>query len=178
MQETVKNLLATTQRLAEMEPQNEAVDRTVKVMQEQVAQLTSEVEKPAGEGNSFGKNSRKQDVDFLHEQIKRLKSAAIVPASNYRRIVSILGELDGAITLAARPQNAAIRPKLAAVVKQLAGIFAEVDTVQDLDKPLEAIEKAVHGLYGDQSKNSTFYFDRRNKGHRSPENKEPRGEVK
>jgi hypothetical protein len=164
-QDTIKSLLATTKRLAESDPQDEAVARTVQVMQEQIAQLTSEVEKPAGENNSFGKNSRKQDVDFLRNQITRLKAAAMVPASNYRRIVTILGDLSRVASLAERPQNAAIRPQLAAAVEKLAGVFAEVDTVQDLDKDLEAIEKAVHGLYGDQSSNAMAYFDRRGKGH-------------
>jgi hypothetical protein len=166
-QDTIRNLLATTSRLAESDPQDEAVARTVAVLQEQIAQLTSEVDKPAGENNSFGKNSRKQDIDFLRGQISRLKSAAMVPASNYRRIVSILGDLSRVAALAERPQNAAIRPKLAAAVEKLAGVFAEVDTVQDLDRPLSEIEKAVHSLYGDQSLNATFYTDRRGKGHHS-----------
>ena len=167
-QDTIKSLLATTQRLAESDPQDEAVARTVQVMQEQIAQLTSEVDKPAGENNSFGKNSRKQDVDFLRGQISRLKAAAMVPASNYRRIVSILGDLSRVAAAAERPQNAALRPQLAAAIEKLAGVFAEVDTVQDLDKPLEAIEAAVHKLYGpSQSKNDCAYFDRKGRGHHS-----------
>lgn len=162
---TVKNLIATTKRLAEMDPQDEAVSRTVDGLNEQIALLTSKVDKPTGEKNSFGDNSRKQDVEHLRDQITRLKSAAMVPAANYRRIVSILGDLSKVASLAERPQNEPLRARLASIVGKLAGVFAEVDTVQDLDKDLGAIEKAVHGLYGDQSKNSTFYFDRRGKGH-------------
>jgi len=154
-------------RLAQMDPQDEAVDRSIDGLEAQIALLQSEVEKPAGEKNSFGEHSRKSDIEHLGDQIDQLRSAAVVPAANYRRIVSILSGLKQAFVAAQRPQNAAIRPQIASIVEKVAGIFSEVDTVQDLDKPLEAIEKAVHSLYGDQSKNSTFYFERRNKGHHS-----------
>ena len=159
-------ILATTKRLAESDPQDEAVARTVQGLQEQIAQLTSEVDKPTGEKNSFGDSSRKQDVKFLHEQISRLKAAAMVPAANYRRIVGILGDLSRVATIAERPQNAPIRPKLAAVVAKLAGAFSEVDTVEDLDRPLSEIEKAVHSLYGDQSSNHCYMFEARGKKNR------------
>lgn len=109
--------------------------------------------------------ARKADMDSVQQQIEAMRSAAATPAVNYKRIVDILDGLRHAAILAKRPQNAAVRPKIAAITEKLAGVFAEVDTVQDLNKPLEAIEKAVHGLYGDQSKNATFYFERRGKGH-------------
>jgi hypothetical protein len=157
--------VATAQRLAQMDPQAEAVGRTVDELESNIALLRSEVEKPAGEKNSFGDHSRKVDIENLGNQIDKLRSAAFVPASNYKRIVSILTGLKNACVAAQKPQNAALRPQIATIVEKVAGVFAEVDTVQDLDKPLEAIEKAVHGLYGDQSKNSTYYFDRRGKGH-------------
>lgn len=155
-----------SRQLAQMDPQDEAVGRTVDGLEAQIALLRSEVEKPAGEKNSFGDNSRKDDIAHLGEQITKLRSAAMVPASNYRRIISILTGLKNAAVAAQRPQNAALRPQIAAITEKVAGVFSECDTVQDLDKPLEAIEKAVHGLYGDQSKNSTFFFERRNKQHR------------
>ena len=99
------------------------------------------------------------------DQIDKMRAAAVVPASNYGRVVSILDGLRHAALLASRPQNAAVRPQIASIVKKMAGVFKDIDTVQDLDKPLEQIEKAVHGLYGDQGKNATFYFERRGKGH-------------
>jgi hypothetical protein len=160
-----RSLLAATRRLAQMDPQDEAVARTVQGLQEQIAQLTTEVEKPTGEKNSFGDNSRKQDVKFLKDQISKLKSAAEAPAKNYLRIEEILKGLHRAVEASERPQYAALRPRISTIVEKLAGVFSEVDTVQDLDKPLSAIEKAVHGLYGDQSSNATYYFDRRGKGH-------------
>lgn len=159
----VRNLLATTRRLAETDPQDEAAGRVVDSLQDQVGLLRELAQKD--KSSPWGSQSMKDDVDFIGDQIKKLKAAAAVPAANYRRIHSIMSALERAWTEAARPQNAAMRPKLASAVKRVAGIFAEVDTVQDLDKPLEQIEKAVHSLYGDQSKNSTYYFDRRNKGH-------------
>ena len=105
------------------------------------------------------------DNPSIVDQIDKMRSAAVVPASNYGRVVSILDGLRHAALLAGRPQNAAMRPQIASIVRKMAGVFKDIDTVQDLDKPLETIEKAVHGLYGDQSKNSCYYFDRRGKGH-------------
>lgn len=108
-----------------------------------------------------------EDPDFLYEQLKRLHQAAEVPSKNYGRILAISAALGRAVQMSRRPQNAALRPKIANIVQKVAGLFAEVDTAEDLDKPLEQIEKAVHSLYGDQGKNSTYYFDRRGKGHHS-----------
>lgn len=157
--------VAMAKHLAQMDPQDEAVGRTVDGLEAQVALLRGGVDKPVGEKNSHGDQLRKDDIEHLGDQINKLRSAAIVPASNYRRIVSIMTGLRQACEFAKRPQNAAVRPRIAQIVEKVAGVFAEVDTVQDLDKPLEAIEKAVHSLYGDQSKNSTFYLERRGKGH-------------
>lgn len=99
------------------------------------------------------------------DKIDSMRSSAARPASNYSRMVSILDGLRHAAMLSQRPQNASVRPKIAAIVNKVAGIFSQVDTVKDLDKPLEQIEKAVHSLYGNQSLNGTYYFDRRGKGH-------------
>ena len=164
----IRQLIATAKRLADSDPQSEAVGRTIAEMQAQVKWL-SQIEKPTGYGanEDFGANSLKDDISFIGEQVKRLKSAAEPAARNYTRIVSILSGLQRATKIAERPQYAALRPRIALIVQKTAGIFQEVDTVQDLDKPLEAIEKAVHGLYGDQGKNSTYYLDRRGKGHYS-----------
>ncbi len=163
----LQNVRIAARKLAQMDPQDEAVTRTVQGLQEQISLLTKEVDPPAGEKNSFGAGIREDEVDHLKEQISKLHSAASVPLKNYQRVLSILEGLKTATELASRPQNAALRPKIAGVIEKVAGVFSEVDTTEDLDKPLEAIEKAVHGLYGDQSKNSTYYFDRRGKGHHS-----------
>jgi hypothetical protein len=120
----------------------------------------------SGKG-SFGDHSEKVDGEHLKEQISRLKSASATSAKNYHRIYEILHNLEGAVVAAARPQNAAVRPKLAAIVKHVAGIFAEVDTTEDLDKPLSAVESAVHKLYNNGKVNdpSTYNFDSNGRGH-------------
>ncbi len=162
----LRQLVATAHRLAETDPQSEAVQRTVDELQAQVKWL-GQIEKPTGykANEDFGANSLKDDISFIGEQVKRLKSAAEPAARNYTRIVSILAGLQRATEIAKRPQYAALRPRIALIVQKVAGVFESVDTVEDLDKPLETIEKAVHGLYGDQSANATYYFDRRGKGH-------------
>lgn len=179
--EGLRQLQATARRLAESDPQSEAVQRTVDELQKQVKWL-GQIEKPTGYKNkgefgNFGDNSLKNDISFIGEQVRKLKSAAIVPARNYARIVSILTGLERATEIAKRPQYAAVRPRIATIVEKVAGVFECVDTVADLDKPLEQIEKAVHGLYGDQSKNSTYYFDRRGKGHHEKNDAEKAGEA-
>jgi hypothetical protein len=160
-----KKIAASVARLAQMDPQDSAVDRTVQELKSEVSLLTGEVEHPAGYKGSFGEASEKDDVAAIGEQIKKLQTAAQIPARNYARMSSILVGLNRAHEASVKPAHAALRPRIAKIIEKVAGIFAECDTVQDLDKPLEAIEKAVHSLYGDQGKNGTFFFDRRNKGH-------------
>ena len=165
----VQRLAAIAHRLAETNPQDEAAQRVIDELKKQV-QWLGQIEKPTGYKNkgefgSYGENSMKNDIDFIGQQVKKLKSAAEPAARNYARIVSILAGLQRATEIAKRPQFAALRPRIALIVQKTAGVFESVDTVEDLDKPLETIEKAVHGLYGDQSANSTYYFDRRGKGH-------------
>lgn len=162
----VRKLLASTQKLAQMDPQDAAVDATVSELKDQIALLTSGVDKPTGEKNSHGDHSRKQDIEGLKEQISKLQTAAEIPARNYARIKSILAGLSRAAILASRPQHAAVRPRLAAITVQVAGIFRLVDTAEDLDRPLCEVEKAVHNLYGpSMSDNGAYYFERRNRGH-------------
>lgn len=163
----IRQLFATVKCLAQMDPQDEAVARTVQVLADEAAILKGEIEKPAGFKGSFGENSKNADLEAIGDQIEKLHSAAAVPARNYARMASILVGLHRAHEASARPVYAHLRPRIAGIVEKVAGVFAEIDTVQDLDKPLEAIEKAVHALYGDQSKNSTYMFERRNKGHHS-----------
>jgi hypothetical protein len=164
-QAQVTKVIAAVRKLAQTDPQDEAVSETVDVLQAEAKLLGGEVEKPAGFKGSFGEHSVQQDQDFLKDQISKLHSAAMAPASRYQRILAITAGLHRALMATEKPQFARIRPRIAKIVEHVAGLFAEVDTVADLDKDLEAVEKAVHGLYGDQSKNSTFYFDRRGKGH-------------
>lgn len=138
-------------RLASLNPEDAAVLKTTE-------ELVSALE------NS--KSSVASSKELI-EELTKLHRAAEIPAKNYGRILAITAGLGKAVKLAERPQNAHMASKIADLVKKVSGLFAEVDTVADLDKPLEQIEKAVHSLYGDQSKNHTFYFDARNKGHHS-----------
>jgi hypothetical protein len=163
----VKNLLVASRRLAAMDPQDEAVSRTVAEMDESAKLLRELASKD--KSSPWGAQSMKDDIDAIGDQIKRLKSAAAIPAANYRRMYDILASMERVWSDAARPQNAAVRPKVATMMRKIAGVFAEVDTVQDLDKPLESIEKAIHSLYGDQSKNHTYMFTQRGKGHHKSE---------
>jgi hypothetical protein len=165
-QADIRKIIGASRHLAEMDPQDEAVGRVVEYLQKQTALLAEQARGDSG----WGEKSMKDDIDFINAQIRKLKSAAMIPANNYRRIIRIIDGLDKAHKLASRPQNVNIRPRIIELFRKTAGVFAEVDTVQDLNKPLEQIEKAVHALYGDQSKNETFYLGRRGKGfHEKPE---------
>ena len=148
----LRQLAATAHRLAETDPQSDAVQRVVDELQAQV-QWLGQIEKPTGykANEDFGANSLKDDVAFIGEQVRRLKSAAEPAAKNYARIVSILAGLQRAIEIAKRPQYVALRPRISAIVQKTAGVFECVDTVEDLDKPLEQIENqrfdgVDHGL--------------------------------
>lgn len=156
----LNSLIATTKRLAETDPHDEAVKQIVTDLQEQAKQLGEQARED--KDSPWGEQSMKDDIEFIGDQISKLKSAAEIPLKNYQRIVKILEGVEAIHKLAARPQNAAVRPHVATIVKKVAGVFAEVDTVADLDKPLEQIEKAVAAVYKDQSKNSSYYFERRN----------------
>lgn len=161
----LKNAVAASSRLAETDPQDESVARVMKHLQDQVGLLKEQ----AREDRGWGKDSMENDIEFIGNQIQKLKAAAATPMRNYQRIVNICDGLAKAAVSARHPENAGVRPQIAGVVKRVAGIFSEVDTVEDLDKPLEQIEKAVHALYGDQSRNDVYYFERRNKGHHGKE---------
>lgn len=160
----IRQVVAALKKLAQMDPQDEAVERTVKELQEVSSQLGEQMRED--KNSPAGQQSMKDDMAMIGEQIDKLHAAAIKPAANYARIVSILGGLKRAVLAAQRPQNAAVRPKLASIVEKVAGVFSEVDTVQDLEKDLSAIESAVHSLYGDQSANRTYYFEARGKKNR------------
>jgi len=154
-QEDTRKLMTATSRLATLDPTDERVARFVEGLKNHVSGLSTQG------------SSSVESLDFLKSQISKLQMAAEIPANNYMRVVEIFKGLSRAAQACERPQYAALRPRIAAIVEKVAGVFSEVDTVQDLDKPLAQIEKAVHGLYGDQSKNATYFFQRRNKGHHS-----------
>ena len=67
--------------------------------------------------------------------------------------------------VASRPQNIKMMPRVAEIVKKVAGAFSQVDTIQDLDRDLSEIEAAVHKLYSQsQSLNDFAMFGRKNRG--------------
>ena len=168
----LKNVVTASRHLANMDPEDEAVSRVVNHLQEQAGLLRELITKrptpdTAPSNRGWGRDSMENDIEFIGHQIQKLKSAASTPARNYARIVRICDGLTAIASSARKPENYGVRPKIANIVKKVAGVFSEVDTVEDLEKPLDQIEKAVHSLYGDQSKNDTYYFDRRGKGHHS-----------
>jgi len=160
-QEQVRNILAASRRLSQTDPESAFVDEFVQSLHDRIASISG------SPNHSAPTQSSGVDANFLKEQVSKLQQAAEIPSQNYLRIVEITKGLSRAAQACERPQYAALRPRIATIIEKVAGIFSEVDTTQDLDKPLAAIEKAVHSLYGDQSKNSTFYFDRRGKGHQT-----------
>jgi hypothetical protein len=162
-----KALVSSVARLAQMDPQDEAVTSTIEEMTSSIDLLMKEVYAPEGAPGSFGEKSLQDDADFVSEQISQLKAASDQSARNFTRISSVLAQLVQASEISKRPQYASIRPAVCRVAGQLAGIFSEVDTTADLDKELSVIEKAVHALYGDKSVNSNLYPERHGKGHYS-----------
>ncbi len=155
----MKDLVQSIRRLASVDVNSdsqvtEAVDSVFKSV------------KNASAGSS--NNSPKQSVDAdnsLIAKIDRFASAIKTPADNYRRMEKIVAGVRRLAMISERSGNSDLKEKTSRILVKLAGVFKEVDTVSDLDRPLEEIEKAVHSLYGDQSKNSTYYFERRGKGH-------------
>ena len=96
-----RNALAASRRLAEADPQDEAVGRVVAELSEQVG-LLNELAR-ADKSSPWGSGSMKDDVDFIGDQIKKLKSAAAIPAANYRRMYDILSKLEK-VWVAASPR--------------------------------------------------------------------------
>ena len=166
----VSDLVASSRRLAEMTPESshdDAVKRTVDGMKNQVDILREQMGE--AQKGSFVKDSMKDDIGTLKDQMKILNSAAERPARNYQRIISIIAGIDRLLDASSRPENASLRPQVISVATKVAGIFAEVDTADDLDKPLEAIERAVHKLYNNGKMNDpkTYNFSQSGRGHHS-----------
>ena len=166
MSDKLNAVIKSVNRLAATDPSGPGVEERARELVASVGKLKSAVDAdPAPERKvAPAKSEFVVENPSVLEEIDLMRSAAAKPAERYGRVIAILDGLRHAAVLAGRPQNAAVRPQIAAIVKKVAGVFAEVDTVQDLDKPLEQIERAVHGLYGNQSSNSCYYFDRRGKG--------------
>lgn len=162
MSSPVKELHQHIASLVALDP----TDKAVVAHLASVANTIGNLEKIATE-KAVEEPSKAASLDMAKtaDAIGRLYHAAGTTRQNYDRVMGILEGLHAAVKVAAKPQNVAVRPRVAALVEKTAGVFALCDTVQDLDRPLAEIEKAVHSLYGDQSKNSTYYFDRRGKGH-------------
>jgi type I site-specific restriction endonuclease len=162
IQESVKILVASTQRLAEMDPKDDAIARSVKNLEQQVSMLREQLKG----SRSWSKNSMEHDIEFLQEEIKRLRSAAEIPLNNWKRINTIIEGLQRVAALASRPQNSELAPKIKELTIKIAGLFQEVDTSADLDRPLEQIQDAVSKLYGpDLNDPMAYMFEKRNKGH-------------
>lgn len=155
MNEKTRELVKAVHRLSATNPDNETVVAAVEGVSQILQQFDSDTVSAIDDGV----------METVEAEVDQMYTAASVPARNYRRMATILDDLKRVCVEARKPQNAAIRPRVAGVVKKVAGLFAQVDTAEDLDRPLSEIEKAVHGMYGDQSKNSTYYFERRGKGH-------------
>lgn len=145
-QELFQSIIASTKELAASDTSSPNIQDVVNTL----ASATDDLHKLASD----------MDIDFktVCEQTEKLHAAAIVPAQRYRRVATITNKLRGLVKVASLPQNAAVRPQIIDIVRKTAGIFSEIDTVEDLDKPLEQIEKAVEKLYGDQNKSSSYDF--------------------
>lgn len=152
----LQNVVASTKKLMAIEPDDSDVQSIVAAIATDSEQIATVVNAPAPPA-----------FDLVSEQIEKLHAAAVIPAQNYRRIATITHNLKGLVKLASLPQNAGVRDQIRDIVGKVAGIFAEVDTVDDLDKPLETIEKAVEKLYGDQNAPKTYNFEQSGKGHHS-----------
>lgn len=108
-------------------------------------------------------------TDELRAQIARLHKAAVTPAKNYSRIISIASGLDRAAVMA-RNSGPDMQRQIASLIQKVAGIFAECDTADELaSHSLAEIEAAVHRLYnnGKQNDPHTYDFVQRGAGHHS-----------
>jgi hypothetical protein len=171
MNDKLNEVVKSVNRLAATDPASgsSALERARELVAN-VNQLKASVAQDAAPAAAPPRDVAPANSEFVVEnpsvisEIDRMRSAAVKPAEKYGRIILILDGLRHAAVMSERPQNIAVRPRIAEIVKKIAGVFADVDSVQDMDKPLEQIERAVHSLYGNQSANSTYFFGRRGKG--------------
>ena len=148
---TLRDVVANTKRLADADPQDEAIVRSVDGLHDQVTIVKEQMKDAVPD--SWSKSSMEDDVAFMNEQMKRLKAAAFKPANNWRRIVNIINGLERVTASLSRPQNAHLASKVRDIAQKTAGILASVDS-SDCSMSLEEIEKMVEKIYGpDQSRN-------------------------
>lgn len=181
--QNVRNLVASVKKIAEADPQSAGVSALVEGLEAQLDALETQVEAlgdmaPAAEAPESEEASETPEApaeepaeapstetaSTVFGQLASLRRAAEAPLKNYQRIVALCTSLERVANIASRPQYAAARPHVAACVQKLAGIFSKVDTVEDLDKPLEQIESAIHSLYKNPNDPSTYNFSAKNKG--------------
>jgi F0F1-type ATP synthase alpha subunit len=166
----VSDLVASSRRLAGMTPessQEEAIKRTVDGMKRQVDVIREQMGE--AQKGSFVKDTMADDIDALKHQMQVLHHAAERPARNYQKIISIIAGVNRLLDAVSRAENAHLRPRAVQVATKIAGIFAEVDTAEDLDVPLEKIETAVHKLYNNGKLNDpkSYNFSQTGRGHHS-----------
>jgi len=168
--QALRSLIASVRKVAEVDLSvntNEGLAEVATAVDALEAQLASFGQKPAADPAETPAELASAPLDesgTLYGHIASLRVAAEKPLKNYQRVVALCASLDKIARIAARPQYAAARPMIATCVTKLAGIFAQVDSVEDLDKPLEAIESAVHSLYKNPNDPSTYNFSAKNKG--------------
>jgi len=151
---SISRISSLIQQLASTDPKNPEVEVITNML---VTEL--------GSGHTA---SDSMNPDVLLGQIKKLHTAAVVPAANYAKIANITAGLARLVEISRRPQNSKMRPRVAQIVSRLAGIFSECDTADELSShSLLEIEEAVHKLYsnGTLNKPSTYNFQTRGKGH-------------
>lgn len=142
-----KSVVATIKSLVAMDPSDPKVHDVVNTL--------------ASASDNLSKLASDTDADFtkICDQVEKLHNAAVIPATNYRRIATITNKLRGLVKVASLPQNVSVRPQIVDIVRKTAGVFSEVDTVEDLNKPLETIEKAIEKLYKNPNSPATYKFD-------------------
>ena len=153
MEKSLQTVIENVHRLAATDPNGGGVEDNVQSLFNSVNTLSEDdpIIDPVG-------NSLIEQVDLM----RSLMSSAI---AKHQKVMEILNGVREAVELLELPANEPMRPRVASVVQKIAGVFAAVDTVADLEgKSLDEIENAVHKLYGNQALNSTFYTARRGKG--------------
>lgn len=178
--EKIRCLLASVKKIAESEPTSSDLEALVDSLEDQLEALGAQVEalnaltspeseEAPAESEETAESeeapaAQPKEASTIFDTLNEFRRASEVPVKNYLRINSICRSMEMAATLASRPQNASARPKLAAAVVKLAGLFAKVDTAEDLDRPLSEIENALQSLYKNPNDPSTYNFSERGKG--------------
>ena len=119
--------------------QIEQIKNQVDIMQEQRSQAVPD---------SQTERMLTEDIDIAKADIAELKGVASDDAKNESKAVSNV--------------EAKNRNLLANILDKIASIVDEVDIAStSATKTLEQVQSEVDKIYGDQSKNETYYFKRR-----------------